>query len=808
MNDLSHVFKELDKHFLEYLAEHGRVPNDAGFIRCIVPGHADANPSTHIIDGGEHAYTACFCFSCRTHSTILNAVHYLEGYPISSIAFYEDTLPYLCKKYNVDYEPIQIDNKTRDIYQKRRGVKDALNVTHGMSYIGNDLNKDHIGIKHLLDRGITEQSIRKHKIGVVSEYNKYLETMNKIGYTDNDWLLSADLARKDIFTSEGFILPIYDDKNRAVGFVTRTTNLAPNGKGDRKYCNSVNSDIYNKSEILYNFNNYDPAGGPLWIVEGYLDAIYLDQCGLKNVVALGSTAFTEQHVDLLARYNVKHICLTLDGDEGGKKGTKLALERITAYQIFKSIKIIELPEGYDPDSYVREYGLDALKKLAHPDIALSPFSWSLKEKTFQDDPLVTVEEIIPNIVAEESSIKRLKMIKELAKFTGISKDDIKKEVDLKVNLESDKLIEELTDVNKYVQTALGKRKVKDTKGILEEAIVKIKNLELKYNNVLDNRSTFEDKRNTLWEKIENGEYQYGLYAPHFKKFEELYDGVPYTTNLTLIGGKPAVGKTSWLQSLAVDIVEQNEEAAIFFMTIDDTTDLMTLKALAKKTGFSTSKIKQYSKLMSEDQEIILSAKHWNDRLSSRLIMADATEGTTPDAMEAHIEWFIKEFPNKKKIFLLDNFHKLTMPPNKQKTDAVSHLSEKVKDFSRIYDIHIMMTVELRKMDHNSRPNPSDLKDTVQLEYDADSIIMIHNDLNVNENTNIIWTGQYGTEGSKAMPYLEAYVFKNKHTGKTGGLAYRLNTYNLQITEDSYATIKALKDQNAGHKKLTSGNRIN
>jgi len=1138
--DLSNIFKQLDSHFLEYIKEHGREPNNAGFINCLSPTHPDKHPSMHIISGGEHNQTAGFCFSCRFHCDILHAAHSLENKPLTGIAFYEETLPYLCKKYGIEYEPIQIDNKTRDMYQKRSGVRDAVNIIHGMAYKGVNLDSDHVGIKHLLDRGITEESIKQFKIGVVTSFKDYIDSMTNLGYNNRDWLGSADLARKDIFNPTGIIIPIYDDKKRPVGFVTRATRLEPNGKGDGKYINSINSDIYCKSEILFNFNNYDPAASPnLWIVEGYLDAVYLTQCGIPNVVALGSTAFTEQHVDLLSRYNVKNIILVLDGDDGGRNGTKLALEKITAYQFLKSLRIIDLPEGEDPDTYVRKNGKAALESLSNPEIALSAFAWTLKHTTFQDDPIAVVESAIPAIATEESTIIRARMIRELSKITGISKDDIKKDVELKVNIGSDKFIEELTIINKYVQTALNKRKVRDTKPILQEALVKVKNIETKFENKIDSRNTYNDKLTHLWSKIEHGNYKYGLYSTKFTKFEQMFDGVPFTTCLTLVGGKPASGKclgegtliwtsdglkkveeiqvgdkligyngeyrnvlstingidelyqinqktgipyicnsvhmltlkgnynykkeiiniplniytkksktfrrrykgfkvpikfedntlliepyflglwlgdgcsrdvriyntdyeiviylnnyakrlglsvktnnngtcpsyaitkkdrkttslqtmirmenlignkhipknyimtsqknrlellagiidsdgyydykknnfeitqtniilakdiklladtlgfrtsihnkktsikstgfignafrilisgniwkiptkierkkarrktikkdwstsnitiqpigqgkyygfeldgdgrflledgtvthnTTMLQALAIDIVETNEDAAVFFMSIDDTTELMTLKMLAQKTGFATSKIKQFNSLMSDEQSIITAGWNWLDNLSKRFIMVDANDGTSPEALEAHLEWFIKEFPDKKRLFFLDNFHKLTYHNAKEKRDSISILSEKVKDLTRINDSHIIMTTELRKLgDNDSRPTPADLKDTVQLEYDADVIIMIHNDLLVRENTNIIWRGQYGPDGERAMPYLETYVYKNKITGKTGGLAYKLDTYNLRITEDSYATVKALKAQNAGHQKITAGGK--
>ena len=793
---INSVCNQLYPKLKDYLiSQNIEIKND--FFRCISPHHDDKNPSCSI--GGKNEGNTFHCFSCQAAGNLFHAVHYIEKYPITGVNFYEETLPYLCKKYNVPYEPIQIDNKTRDIYQKRAGVRDAINVIHGMAYKGKELNIEHPGIKHLLDRGITEETIQKFKIGVVTSYKEYLDTMANIGYTDFDWLASADLANKGIFNPEAFIIPIYDDNSRPVGFVTRTTKMAPNDKGDRKYVNSINSDIYSKGEILFNFNNFDAVDGDLWIVEGYIDAIFLDQSGLKNVAALGSTALTEQHVDLLNRTQAKKIILMLDGDEGGRKGTDLALTRLNNDSSFKSIKIIELPEGLDPDSFVRQEGLPALKRLSHPDIALSPFAWSLKGKTFQDDPIQIVEQVIPNIAAEESAITRLKMIKELAKITGISKEDIRKDVELRVNKDSDKFIEELTEVNKYVQNALNRKKIKDTKSILEEAIIKVKNIELKHTTIIDNIFSYNQKKDNLWEKIQHGEYKYGLLCPKFKRLEEIYDGIPYTTNLTFVGGRPSVGKTTIINALAVDLVEANDDCAVFFMSIDDTTELMTFKMLAQKTGFTTSKIKQYINLMEEDQRIISEAWKWLTKLSDRFIMVDATEGTTPEAMDAHMEWFVKEFPNKKRIFFLDNFHKFTLPSMKQKTDAIAFLSEKVKEATRIYDMHLIMTAELRKMDNDSRPTPADLKDTVQLEYDADSIIMIHNDRLGKKDTNIIWNN-----GGQSMPILEARIWKNKHTGKTGEIAYELNSDNLRTKEISYAVVQAKINENAGHQKIKAG----
>lgn len=1084
--------------------------------------------------------------NCGQAGNIFHAAHYLENKPITGVGFYEETLPYLCGKYNIPYEPIQISNEARDKYQKRSGVRDAITICHANAFKGTDLNKNHPAIKHLLDRGITEKSIKKFKIGCIEgTYTDYVNKMISMGYTDKAWLQRADLANKGIFNPKGIIIPILDHKSRPVGFVTRRTDMKANDKGQSKYVNSINSDIYHKSELLFNFNTYDPVNGPLWIVEGYLDAVYLDQCGIKNVCALGSTSLTEQHVDLLMREGIKNIILCFDGDTGGQQATKLAIERTTAYNSFKSIRIAELPEGEDPDSFVRKNGVEEFRKLASQEVAISPFAWMIKHTTFQDDPIVVVEQAIPTIASEESNIKRLHMIRELSKITGIAQDDIKKDVEAIVNKDSSVFLEELTDINKYLQIALSRKKVKDTKNIINESLIKIQNLEKKYNNRIDSRVAYDEKLNALWEKIEGGSYKYGLATPKFQKLADMFDGLPYTTCMTLVGGRPGAGKclspyelvwmydgslkrakdvkygdllmgddstprrvlgttsgedymydviqangityrvnephvlslkrsrngitvkhgdiidiplnkfvkksdkfknnfkgykvpikfkaqdllidpyflglwlgdgdtnsskvytidneivgyiyeyantlslqvtenkngtcpsyaitkgkcfnnrnfslqqllrvegilgnkhipekyiinsrenrlellaglidsdgwyckdkgyfevtqkneslarsikkvadtlgfrtnlskkktqckkskyqgeayrllisgnvwdiptkvrrkiaphnavkkdwtmsqieirsvgrgeyagfqldgngrfllsdgtvthnTTWMNDVAVNVVEENDDAAVFFMSIDDTTELMSLKMLAQKTGYSTSDIKKYHMLSVDDRKKIRAGKEWLDNLRERFIMVDATEGVTPEVMEAHIEWFMKEFPEKKKIFFLDNFHKLRVPVGKSKSDAISQLSERIKDMTRLYNLHIMMTVELRKMSENSsRPTVSDLKDSVQLEYDADAILLVHNDKQVKDETNIVWYGPYGDEGEKPMPYIEISNKKNKMTGKTGRLAYKLNTYNLQIEEDSYSTVLNLHKKNAASQAITSG----
>jgi replicative DNA helicase len=339
-------------------------------------------------------------------------------------------------------------------------------------------------------------------------------------------------------------------------------------------------------------------------------------------------------------------------------------------------------------------------------------------------------------------------------------------------------------------------------------MIKIKNLEKLHNNTVDNRTEYESRRSAMRDKIDGGEYKYGLYAPRFKKLEKMFDGIPYTTCLTLVGGRPSAGKTTWLTALGMDIIESNDDAAIFYMSIDDTTELMNLKMMATRSGLSTSKIKRYVELPDNEKSKVNEAFSWLDKISERFIISDASSGNTIETLEAHIDWFCKNFPNSKRIFMLDNFHKLsTHGMRSSKTEAVSAMSEKIKTLTQLNDLHFMMTIELRKLEGSAAmPQVADLKDSVQMEYDADAIILAHNDYQVNDKTNILWKCDDIIDGAPGglMPILENRVWKNKITGVIGPLAYNLNSHNLQITEANYAYVRNLRNQKSGNSIKVGG----
>jgi DNA primase len=135
------------------------------------------------------------------------------------------------------------------------------------------------------------------------------------------------------------------------------------GEGEPKYLNSPETPLYNKSKVLYGFDRAKASfrkDGFGVVVEGYLDCIAAHQAGVENVVATSGTALTDEHLRLMARYSPQWTVM-FDGDAAGVRAAKRSLELFVAHGLFA--RGVLLPEGEDPDSYLKKHGADAFRTL-------------------------------------------------------------------------------------------------------------------------------------------------------------------------------------------------------------------------------------------------------------------------------------------------------------------------------------------------------------------------------------------------------------------------------------------------------------
>ncbi len=288
------------------------------------------------------------------------------------------------------------------------------------------------GMNYLLDRGLTKETIRTFRLGYSPQDSSGLISFVKKKSVNEKALDDAGIIKKSSYDSAPFnrfggrvIFPIIDQTARILGFGARLLE----GEG-AKYVNSPESPVYHKSSVL--FGIYQAKAGikmarSAVVVEGYMDVISLHQAGIKNVIAASGTAFTVEQGRMITRF-ARNVTLLFDGDSAGMSAAARGADNLLATDL--SIGVAVLPEGHDPDSYVREKGADSLLEYIGSRMDL----WEFKLKVLSGDSVKAEDriklagEIADSISLIPDELKRDVYIRDMSEKIGIDIDAMRKAV--------------------------------------------------------------------------------------------------------------------------------------------------------------------------------------------------------------------------------------------------------------------------------------------------------------------------------------------------------------------------------------------
>lgn len=211
---------------------------------------------------------------------------------------------------------------------------------------------------YLKARGVTGETAKTFGIGFAPARG-LLTYLAKAGFDEADMIEAGLAARNDRDQSiyERFrnriMFPIRDQRGRVIAFGGRALK---HGDKIAKYLNSPETDLYDKSRTLYNWNRARAAaaksgegGGLMLVVEGYLDAIAVHQAGFEAVVATCGTALTAHHLDQVWRH-AQEPWLCFDGDAGGLKAADRTVDLVMPLlRPGQTVRVVTLPDGKDPD---------------------------------------------------------------------------------------------------------------------------------------------------------------------------------------------------------------------------------------------------------------------------------------------------------------------------------------------------------------------------------------------------------------------------------------------------------------------------
>lgn len=385
----------------------------------LCPFHADKDPSL-VVSPAKGLYK---CFSCGHGG---NAVRFVMEHEQLT---YPDALRWLAQKYHIEIKEREISDEEK----QRQSERESMFVVNewACKYFQNILQEDvdgrAIGMTYFRSRGFRDDIIQKFQLGY-SPTDRYAlsKEAKKAGY-ESKYLLGTGLcyAKDDGSLHDRFygraIFPVHTISGKVVAFGGRVLDAATKGV-DKKYVNSPESEIYNKSRELYGLFQAKQAivrENRCFLVEGYTDVISMYQAGIQNVVSSSGTSLTTGQIRLLHRFT-NNITLLYDGDAAGIKASLRGTDMLLAEGM--NVKILVLPDGDDPDSFARKHSAQELHEyLMKHQVDFIHFKAEQLLDEIGNDPLQRaslIKDIVESISVIPDEITRSVYIKESARQLG------------------------------------------------------------------------------------------------------------------------------------------------------------------------------------------------------------------------------------------------------------------------------------------------------------------------------------------------------------------------------------------------------
>jgi DNA primase len=398
----------------------------ANYAACC-PFHSEKSPSFTVSQTKQFYH----CFGCGAHGT---AVGFLMEY--SGLGFVE-AIKDLAQSVGmtVPEERSEQPRRARTESEDGENLNDIM-LTAAQFYRG-ALKDAPQAIEYLKKRGLSGDVAKKFGVGYAPEGWQNLErafpNYQSSALTAVGLVKQNDEGRRyDIFRDR-IMFPIVDVRGNVIGFGGRVLDA-----GEPKYLNSPETPLFEKGRELYGLYQARRAirdAGRVIVVEGYMDVVALAQHGVEYAVATLGTATTPTHVQKLLR-QTDEIVYCFDGDNAGRRAAWRALENsLGQLADGKEVRFLFLPQGEDPDSYVRQHGKDQFEKLLDEAIPLSQFLLnelsSHVDRNTHEGRAKLLQEAKPLVKQITAPMLSLMLRKQLAEMTGITQQELDGEFQIK-----------------------------------------------------------------------------------------------------------------------------------------------------------------------------------------------------------------------------------------------------------------------------------------------------------------------------------------------------------------------------------------
>ncbi len=406
----------------EVVSQHVNLTRAGQNLKGLCPFHHEKTPSFNVSPSRQIFH----CFGCGTGGNVFTFLMKLTG------ASFPDTVRELGQKCGVEVADASagVPDRQGALLSRLEHINACAANWFQHNLMEPSGGKE--GSAYLLGRGIHVKSIQSFRIGFAPEgWDGLLRALTREGFDPSELVTAGLVVAKDATPrqrrTDGLydrfrarvMFPITDLRKRIVAFGGRTI-----GDGTPKYLNSPDTPLFRKGQTLFALESARETASrcqTLIIVEGYFDVIALHQAGLHNVVATLGTALTPEHVQLIRRF-VSKVVLLFDPDAAGVRAALRSLDLFVNSGL--SVTVVSLPQGDDPDTFVRKYGVERFVVLQDTAPSLLDFAveHSLRAAVSGtlEDRIRSVDEILRILQKGEHPIEREERIRRVAERLGLN----------------------------------------------------------------------------------------------------------------------------------------------------------------------------------------------------------------------------------------------------------------------------------------------------------------------------------------------------------------------------------------------------
>lgn len=386
-------------------------------LKGLCPFHAEKTPSFTVSPSRQLFH----CFGCGAGGDVFAFLMKIEG------TAFPDAVREVGRRTGIEVPAV--NGRLSVQAQGQRERLEKLNQAAADWFHRNLLEQGtgRTAMAYLLERGIQRDTVEAFGLGVaLPEWDGLIRYLSREGYTAIEQA-AAGLAvaretggRRQVEASGHYdrfrarlMFPIYDLRKQVMAFGGRV--LVDDGVP--KYLNSPETPLFNKSRSLYALERAREAAGrsdTLVIVEGYFDAIALHQAGIRNVAATLGTALTPDHIRTIRRF-VSKLVLLFDPDQAGVRAALRTLDLFVGSGI--GVRVMALPDGDDPDTFVRKQGEAAFSQLQERAPSLLDFavehslkgvgSGTVEDRIRSVDEILRILQKTTNRIEKEECLRRV-----------------------------------------------------------------------------------------------------------------------------------------------------------------------------------------------------------------------------------------------------------------------------------------------------------------------------------------------------------------------------------------------------------------